>query len=362
MAVHDELPKKINSRAGAGWWMDGSGAWRPPQEWPEDSPPFDGWTRGEDGLWTAPIEESPALVEPKRTVTAAKAQAATGEPRISLQARADRRAMLTVVGALVGAALLLVVALILITQAGASGTGEAQSAQSDEPEIIYAPQDDEAELAQRRQIALEAPGIAVEELAELEVRDEATDVDFDAATWTASATDCLDISERVLLSRSAIEVTWADQLECVLDRGSWTARYLRTGIDSVVDAEVLALVPAEVAHASGGSEWTIDTRSTYMADTRHPASLHIVARDSGHNPRNQTPDQWRPGDRGVWCAYAVDWVTVKARWELSVTAQEAEALEMMLATCSDVDSNGANPDITTVETIEGPAIRRLQDR
>lgn len=38
-------------RRGPGWWMDLEGQWKPPEEWPEATPPLPGWKRGTDGLW-----------------------------------------------------------------------------------------------------------------------------------------------------------------------------------------------------------------------------------------------------------------------------------------------------------------------
>lgn len=41
-------------RRGPGWWMDLEGQWKPPEEWPEATPPLPGWTRGNDGKWFQP--------------------------------------------------------------------------------------------------------------------------------------------------------------------------------------------------------------------------------------------------------------------------------------------------------------------
>ncbi|MFT7476560.1 MAG: hypothetical protein ACI81L_003515 [Verrucomicrobiales bacterium] len=38
-------------RRGPGWWMDLDGSWKPPQDWPEASPPLPGWTRDTQGTW-----------------------------------------------------------------------------------------------------------------------------------------------------------------------------------------------------------------------------------------------------------------------------------------------------------------------
>jgi len=34
--------------------MDLDGDWKPPEQWPESSPPLPGWIRKSDGLWMAP--------------------------------------------------------------------------------------------------------------------------------------------------------------------------------------------------------------------------------------------------------------------------------------------------------------------
>jgi hypothetical protein len=38
-------------RRGPGWWMDLDGSWKPPQDWPEATPPLPGWTRDSQGTW-----------------------------------------------------------------------------------------------------------------------------------------------------------------------------------------------------------------------------------------------------------------------------------------------------------------------
>lgn len=41
-------------RRGPGWWMDLDGSWKPPEHWPESSPPLPGWVRDAEGLWAPP--------------------------------------------------------------------------------------------------------------------------------------------------------------------------------------------------------------------------------------------------------------------------------------------------------------------
>ena len=336
--------------------MDGSGAWRPPEEWPEDTPPMEGWRRDRNGQWFPPAissEPDPKAAEAKE---AKRQVAAEKKKRLSRQARADRRAMLTVIGALGGAAMLLIVALILITQAGASGTGEVESA---EAEVIFEAESDQAVLARRRALAEGAPAIAEELLADLDRRDRSDDetaTPVDPGDWVAASADCRDVSEQVLVARSAVPITWADQLECVVDGGLWTDRYLGSNLESIIEVEVEPLVPVENVHLSGGADWTLDTRQAYLADIEHPPTLHIVAAEGGHNPRAQGPDAWRPSNRNSWCAYAVDWVAVKARWELTVTDAEAAALDDMLQTCGEPESAGADPNSMSENSVAPASI------
>ena len=57
----------------------------------------------------------------------------------------------------------------------------------------------------------------------------------------------------------------------------------------------------------------------------------------------------------LWCAYAVDWVAVKARWELTVTAGERAALTEMLDSCSSPTSDGADIASMVIDPL-GPAV------
>ena len=50
------------TRDGPGWWMDSTGGWNPPENWPESTPPLPGWIRGTNGLWSAPDMITPAPV------------------------------------------------------------------------------------------------------------------------------------------------------------------------------------------------------------------------------------------------------------------------------------------------------------
>jgi hypothetical protein len=339
--------------------MDLDGEWRAPEEWPQDYPPLDGWVRNQDGSWRPPTRAVAAAEDTSSAVLSAEqvASAAATKP-VSRQAQADRRAMLTMMGALGGAALMLTVALILITQAGAENE---ESVEETSVDVIYAAETAQDRLLRQAAAAEEAPTLARTQLEELEIRassgsSEAVNVDFDQDLWTPADIRCLSLTEEVLVARSAVPVTWADQLECVPDRGRWSDRYLDQAMSRTLEAEVRSLVPPKVAHASGGLAWSADTREAYVTDQRHPGALEIIASSAGHNPRGQDPSRWRPSNEDIWCAYAVDWVSVKTRWQMDVTMAEHEALAEMLATCDNPSSAGADPQTVVVDWLVAPTI------
>ncbi len=336
--------------------MDLDGVWRAPSEWPEDYPPLDGWLRNDLGQWSPPGDSCAASdqlvgvrsIEPKTEPVRM--------PTVSRQAQADRRAMYTVAGVVGGACLLLAAALIVITQAGAVSNGEPKP---DEPDVVFASENDQDLIDRQRAMALEAPEIARQNLRLLSATEAIDPADFDPVAWAPVEEGCLGLAESVLIARSNVPVVWADQLECVPDRGEWNDRYLEATLTRTLEANVVTLIPPAVVHASGGSTWSPATRQAYVADQNHPATLQIVSAGAGHNPRGQDPSAWRPSSPDIWCAYAVDWISVKTHWQLAVTDSERSALDEMLDTCDSATSSGADPSTVVLEQLAAPDIEHL---
>ncbi len=338
--------------------MDLDGLWRAPEEWPEDYPPIAGWLRDETGRWRAPDDgQAPPDLLPAVWVS----QSAEESPPVqtlSRQAQADRRAMYTVAGVVAGACLLLAAAIVLIAQAGASAPDEGPD--SDVPDVVFAAETDEDRLNKLRELALAAPAIARQSLDEIpETTPESDTEAFDPANWVFEEDGCLDLAEQVLIARSRIPIVWADQLECVPDRGQWVDRYLDTTLTRTLEADVVALVPPSVVHASGGALWSPATRQAYVSDQRHGATLQIVSAGAGYNPRAQDPAAWKPSSREIWCAYAVDWISVKTHWQLTVNSDERAALTEMLDTCDSPNSLGADPRTVVSDRLVAPEIELI---
>ena len=90
------------------------------------------------------------------------------------------------------------------------------------------------------------------------------------------------------------------------------------------------VVPLAAAWAQGAAEWTVDQREAFAND---PPNLMATTRAQNSAKGDSTADEWVPADPRYGCSYATIVVTVKQRFSLSVTADEAGALRSLLGTC-----------------------------
>ena len=102
------------------------------------------------------------------------------------------------------------------------------------------------------------------------------------------------------------------------------------------------MIPLKNAHDSGAWTWDRDKKAAFANEMSYADHLIAVTASANRSKGSRGPDGWKPANKGYWCDYAVDWVQIKADWDLSVTNAEWEALQEMLGTC------GTKPSITTI--------------
>jgi hypothetical protein len=90
------------------------------------------------------------------------------------------------------------------------------------------------------------------------------------------------------------------------------------------------VVPLAAAWAQGASRWTAQRREAFANDLGN-----LIATTAGPNESkgDDTADKWIPPNAAFGCAYGRVVVTVKQRYDLSVTAAEDAALRRLLGTC-----------------------------
>jgi hypothetical protein len=119
--------------------------------------------------------------------------------------------------------------------------------------------------------------------------------------------------------------------------GSWRDPY--TGKELVLDdlkdlhqaqaIQIDHVVPLAEAWVSGAAAWDDESREAYANDLDG-----LLAVDGPANAAKgaDDPAAWRPR-QDFQCAYARRWITVKARWGLTVDPSEVAALADMLGHC-----------------------------
>jgi hypothetical protein len=90
------------------------------------------------------------------------------------------------------------------------------------------------------------------------------------------------------------------------------------------------VVPLAAAWVQGADEWTTDERTAFANDL---GNLMATTREQNSSKGDSTAEEWVPPDPAYGCSYATVVITVKDRYDLSVTPAEADTLEDLLATC-----------------------------
>jgi hypothetical protein len=147
--------------------------------------------------------------------------------------------------------------------------------------------------------------------------------------WAEQGAGCN--TRDVVLKRDGQGVTAT--ATCKITHGRWASPYNGRTYTDPQQLDIDHVVPLANAWRSGAKNWTDTQREQFANDLTRPQLLAVDATDN-RAKGDQDPAQWKPPNRGFWCQYAQNWVTVKVYWRLTVTAPEKAALADMLGTCS----------------------------
>lgn len=118
--------------------------------------------------------------------------------------------------------------------------------------------------------------------------------------------------------------------ECKVESGSWLDPYTDQTFTEPSDIDTDHVVPLANAWRSGASSWDDEERERYAND---PEVLLSVEDNANQAKGDKGPEAWKPPNEAVWCDYAVRWVGIKSKYDLSVNPEEKTALTEMLDTC-----------------------------
>ncbi|MFI5493381.1 HNH endonuclease family protein [Actinoplanes sp. NPDC051859] len=145
--------------------------------------------------------------------------------------------------------------------------------------------------------------------------------------WRSTGSNC-DVRDTVL-KRDGSKVKVSG---CNVVAGTWVSVYDGDQLTDPAKVDIDHMVPLANAWRSGASSWPTDRREEFANDLTDP-QLVAVSASSNRSKGDQDPSTWKPERAEAWCEYAVDWITVKAQWKLTVTSAEKSALTDMLGKC-----------------------------
>ncbi len=118
---------------------------------------------------------------------------------------------------------------------------------------------------------------------------------------------------------------------CKVTSGSWYDPYTTQTFNDPQEIDIDHVVPLANAWRSGASSWSDEERERYAND---PEVLLSVEDNANQSKGDKGPEAWKPPNEAVWCDYAERWIGIKAKYDLSVNAEEKTALEDMLGSCA----------------------------
>lgn len=136
-----------------------------------------------------------------------------------------------------------------------------------------------------------------------------------------------------VLRRDLADLREGDRNPCVVLSGTlddpYTGKRLPYHYRRASQIETDHVVALGAAWRAGAWAWTPQQRLNYANDLD---VLLAVDKQANADKSSKTPDKWQPR-QAYHCAYARRWTGIKAKYRLTVTPPEQQALLGMLAEC-----------------------------
>lgn len=148
--------------------------------------------------------------------------------------------------------------------------------------------------------------------------------------WLDTDGDGCNAREQVL-KRDSVTLPQVDPIDCFVYAGDWISPYdgMRIADRSAVDID--HVVALKEAWDSGAWAWSTAMRTAFANDTTDRRTLVAVSATANRRKADKDPSNWLPPRAAAVCSYLADWVSIKARWRLSMDRSEHGRIRRVLS-------------------------------
>jgi hypothetical protein len=151
--------------------------------------------------------------------------------------------------------------------------------------------------------------------------------------WIDADGNGCNTRQEVLISESLTPATTGSS--CRILSGSWFSPYDGVTTRTASSFDIDHMVPLKEAWDSGAWAWTSAQRQAYANDLTDARTLIAVSASSNRSKGDKDPAQWLPPRATYVCSYLANWISIKARWHLSMDRAESTAISSTLVnSCS----------------------------
>ena len=147
--------------------------------------------------------------------------------------------------------------------------------------------------------------------------------------WKDIDGDGCDAREQVL-KRDSVTLPQVDPYKCKVIAGDWVSPYDGARWSDPTDIDIDHVVALKEAWDSGAWAWSAATRNAYANDTTDRRTLLAVTDNVNQQKSDKDPSNWVPPLKSYVCTYLGNWISVKARWNLSMDQSEWGRIKNLL--------------------------------
>jgi len=147
--------------------------------------------------------------------------------------------------------------------------------------------------------------------------------------WVDADKNGCDTRAEVLIAEAKVKPKKG--ANCKLTGGKWVSSYDGISYTSTSKLDIDHLVPLAEAWRSGAWAWTEEQRMEFANNLSDEQALNAVTASVNRSKGDKDISAWLP-KKNV-CTYLAGWVTVKARFGLTVDVREAAVISKYYNTC-----------------------------